>query len=87
MATLWGSGYHHATRTGECFPAFRSLPTTSVPTGTQLRPIPSFDRRQLLMATGSLQLWQRTARLPARRERRPTGGGPVAREPVTVSLN
>ena len=37
----------------------------SARTGTHLRPIPSFDRRQLLMATGSLQLWQRTARLPA----------------------
>ena len=34
---------------------------------TRLRLITSCERRQLLMVTGSLQLWQRTARLAARR--------------------
>lgn len=37
----------------------------SARTGTRLRLIPSFDRRQLLMATGSLQLGQPTARFAA----------------------
>lgn len=39
----------------------------SARTGTHLRPIPGFDRRQLLTANDALQLWQQTARLAARR--------------------
>ncbi len=60
-------------RTAATLPRTTACPLTGAPfkpsarTGTHLRPIPSFDRRQLLMATGALQLWQRTARLAVRR--------------------